>query len=96
MFTLKSGTASTYQDIDAKETRIVVPYEILDASGTVVNEVKQSFPLSATEEEIKTALEQALTVYTDDHNRFEEGKVAQAVLEASTGVTAAISNITIN
>jgi hypothetical protein len=95
MFTLKVGTASTYQDIDAKETRIVVPFEIVDEAGAVVNEQKQSFPLATTEEEITAALHQALTVYTDDHVRFEAGKAAQAGLEASEGVTAAISNITI-
>ena len=72
-----------------------MPFEILDASGVVVNEQKQSFPLATTESEIKAALQQALTVYTDDHVRHEAGKDTQAALEASQGVTAAISNISI-
>lgn len=95
MFTLTVGTAATYQDIDANETRIVVPFQIVDETGAVVNEQKQSFPLGTTEDEIRAALQQALAVYTEDSQRFEANKDRQANLDASQEVISSISNITI-
>lgn len=95
MFTLKVGQASNYDDLDQKETRIVVPFEIVDETGAVVNEQKQSFPLGTTEDEIRDALQRALAVYTEDHQRFEANKERQSQLDASQEVIANISNITI-
>ena len=95
MFKLKVGQARHYDDIEQKETRIVVPFEIVDESGAVVYEQKQSFPLTATEAQIREALQLALATYTEDHQRHEANKERQASLDAAQEVITSVSNITI-
>ena len=95
MFTLKVGQAAHYDDIEQKETRIVVPFEIVDETGTVINEQKQSFPISTTEAEIRETLQRALAVYTEDHERYEANKERQGQLDASHEIITNISNITL-
>lgn len=95
MFTLKVGKAETYQDIEQGETRLRVPFEILNEGGEVVEVRNESFPLGAEADAIKEVLQRHLTVYTEDHNRYEAGKETQAALEQAGALAEEISNITI-
>ena len=74
LFTLKVGKAEQYQDIDANETRLRVPFEIVDAEGVVVNALNESFPITATLPEVEDALKRHLEVFTQDSERFEANK----------------------
>jgi hypothetical protein len=94
-FTLKVGTAEHYQDIEQNETRLRVPFEILTAEGEVATERIESFPLTATEDEIREVLQRHLTVYTEDFNRYEANKEHQESLNTSQEVAENISGLTL-
>lgn len=93
MFTLKTGQAKQY--LDNGVTLLAVPFDIINEDGETVHSMAQSFPLTATADEIRDALAQALAVYTEDNTRYEANKEQQAALEASSAVAEEISNITI-
>ena len=111
MFSLKVGTASQYDDTDANETRLVVPFEILRPvlaeDGTpvfnddqtpkmeVLSEQKESFALGTTVDEVRANLQNHLTVFEDDFNRFEATRERQTQLDAAQIVADSISNITL-
>lgn len=94
-YKLNVGTAAQYQAPETNEDRIVVPFEIVDESGTVVFEHKESFPITATEDEIREVLARHLTVFEEDTNRHETVKDRQEKADAAQEVTANISNITL-
>lgn len=91
MFTLKTGDATQY--LEGNETLLSVPFDIINEDGEVVHSMAQSFPLTATADEIKEALAKHLEVYTEDHIRFEANKEQQAKLDASAAVAKEISNL---
>lgn len=95
MFTLKVGKAENYKDIEQDEDRLRVPFEILNTDGEVVEVRNESFPLGTSTEEVKETLNRHLTVYTEDHIRYEENKSRQTALDASQVLAEEISNITI-
>jgi hypothetical protein len=95
MFTLKVGTAEQYQDIEQGETRLRVPFQILDADGQVATERIESFPLTVKVLEVKETLKRHLDVYTEDHQRYEAGKEHQAHLDQSQDVADKISGLTL-
>lgn len=95
MFTLKVGTAETYQDIEQNETRLRIPFEIVNETGEVVEVRNESFALGTSADEVKETLQRHLTVYTEDHVRYEAGKARQASLDKSQVLAEEISNITI-
>lgn len=110
-FTLKVGKAETYQDIEQNETRLRVPFGIyrpaLDEEQQpviedgepvleLVEERNESFPIATKLAEVEETLQRHLTVYTEDHERYESGKAHQADLDQSQEVADSISNITIN
>jgi hypothetical protein len=92
MFTLKVGTAEAYEDIEQKETRLRVSFAIVDQTGAVATERIDSFPITATKEEVQETLKRHLDVYTEDHERFEAGKVRQAGLDSAQQLAAEISS----
>lgn len=94
MFTLHTGKAAHELDPDGK-TILAVPFSIVDADGKIVHALKQAFPIGATADEIRAALEQHLAIYTEDHKRHESVKEHQAQLETSSAAAEEISNITI-
>ena len=93
MFTLKTGEAKQYSDSGV--TLLSVPFDIINEEGVVVHSMAQSFPLTATADDIKAMLTQHLSVYTEDNARYEAGKEQQAALEASAEVAKEISNLTL-
>jgi hypothetical protein len=95
MFTLKVGIAETYQDIEQRETRLRVPFSIVDEAGAVVTERNESFPITATLTEVEETLKRHLDVYAADHERFEAGKAHQEALDQSQSLAGEISNKTI-
>lgn len=92
---IQVGDATQYQDIDQGVTLLAVPYSILDDNDVLLQERVQSFPLTATTEEITDFLNRALQVYKDNVARHEETKTLQEGLDNATSVAATISNITI-
>lgn len=94
MFTLKTGLAGQQLNPDGV-TVLAVPFEILDETGTVVQAMTESFPLTTTTDEVRAALERHLEVFTEDHARHEEVKEHQDALDASAVVAEEITNITI-
>jgi hypothetical protein len=92
MFTLKVGQAETYQDIEQRETRLRVPFSIVDEAGTVATERIESFPITATRAEVDETLKRHLEVYTADHERYEAGKAHQEALDQSQALAGEISN----
>ena len=94
MYTLTVGTAEHYEDISQKETRLKVPFAISDENGIVYEQI-QSFPLSATADEIKESLERALRTYTEDSKRYEEAHTRRVVLEESLKTATEISNLSL-
>jgi hypothetical protein len=95
MFTLKVGQAENYQDIEQNETRLRVPFSIVDEAGTVVTERIDSFPITTSKVEVEATLKRHLDVYTEDHERFEAGKAHQEALDQSQSLAEEISNKTI-
>src|SRR4051812_37106353 len=83
-FKLQTGKATQYLDTDSGQTLLNVPFEITDEEGTVVHAMGQSFPLTATQDEIKEVLERHLAVYTADHASHEAAKDFQSQLDSSS------------
>lgn len=94
MYTLKVGNAEQYLDIEQNETRLRVPFQILDGE-TVVLERNESFPLTTSQEEITATLKRHLTVVTDEKAREEESKERQAAHDNAEAVAGSISNLVI-
>jgi hypothetical protein len=92
MFTLKVGQAENYQDIEANETRLRVPFTIVDETGAMVTERIDSFPITATQAEVEETLKRHLDVYTADHERYEASKAHQEALDQSQTLAEKISN----
>ena len=92
---IQVGTAEQYQDIGAGETYLAVPYSFVADDGALIEERSQSFPLTATQEEIVAFLNQALTVYQDNLARHQEAAKQQVALDNASTVAAAISGLTI-
>ena len=95
MFMLKVGKPEQYQDIEQNETRLRVPFQVLDEDGEVLTERIESFPISVKVSEVKETLKRHLDVYTDDHQRYEAGKEHQANLDQSQQVIDEISGLTL-
>ncbi len=95
MFTLKVGKPEQYQDIEQSETRLRVPFQILDANGEVATERIESFPITAIVPEVEATLQRHLDVYTEDHQRYEAGREHQAHLDQSQEVIEEISGLTL-
>jgi hypothetical protein len=97
-FKLKVGTAERYEDIDARETRIRVPFEITDASttkGAVVMRHIESFPLATPAKEIRETLKRHLDVFIADRERHEANKERDAAVQQSQKAVEDISNLVI-
>jgi hypothetical protein len=92
---LKVGQAEQYQDIDQNETRLRVPFTVLNEAGELVEERNESFPISATVTEVRETLQRHLTVIEEDLTRHEANKERDAQLAQSQEVAAAISGITL-
>ena len=104
MFTLKVGKAETYQDIEQNETRLRVPFGIYRPADKetdghdgfeLVEERHESFPLGTPIEEVQETLQRHLTVYTEDHIRYEGLKEQQERLNDAGALAEEISGITI-
>jgi hypothetical protein len=95
MFSLKVGQAEQYHDIAQDETRLRVPFQILDAEGGVATERVESFPITVTLKEVEETLQRHLTVFAEDTERFEANAQRQADLDHAAEVASQISNITI-
>lgn len=110
MFKLKVGTAEQYQDIEQDETRLRVPFGVYrpvldeneqpvveegEAVLELVEERIDSFPITATKEEVQETLQRHLTVIEEDWKRFEANKEREAALAQSQEVAASISGITL-
>lgn len=93
-FTLKVGTAERYDDLDAGETRLHVPFQIVSGEEVVL-ERNESFPLGTSQDEVLATLKRHLEVFTAERAREAESKERQAQLDASDQVAGEISNITI-
>lgn len=94
-FTLKVSKAEQYLDIAENETRLKVPFQILDSVGEVAADRIESFPLLATEDEIRTTLERHLAVFIDEAERAVESMARQEAHDRAQEVVDSISNIEI-
>jgi hypothetical protein len=97
-FSLMVGTAERYEDIDARETRIRVPFEIIDIStkkGTVVMRHIESFPLATPAKDIRETLKRHLDVFIADLERHEANKERDAAVQQSQKAVEDISNLVI-
>lgn len=109
-YTLKVGTAERYDDLDAGETRLRVPFMILEPvvdevgepvleegkpTFNVVLERNESFALGTPQENIVDTLKRHLEVFTAERAREAESKERQAQLDQADEVAGEISNITI-
>jgi hypothetical protein len=92
MFTLKTGKAENYLDTGSSETRLRVPFSILDQEGGVATERIESFPITATPSEVEETLKRHLDVFTQDWQRYEAGKARQEALNQSQQLADEISN----
>jgi hypothetical protein len=93
-YTLKVGTAERYEDLDAGETRLRVPFQILSGEEVVL-ERNESFALGTPQEDIVDTLKRHLEVFTAERAREAESKEHQAQLDQADEVAGEISNITI-
>ncbi len=91
MFTLKVGQVETYDDIEQKETRLRVPFSIVDETGAVIAERIESFSVGVTQAHVEAVLKRHLDVYTEDHERFEAGKARQEDLDTAQQLAGEIS-----
>jgi hypothetical protein len=89
------GKVEQYQDFDSGQSLQRVPYQIVDDAGVQLMERHQSFPLTATTDEIKIALESALAVYKDAVERHEGAKELQSGLDNASQVGEAITGLEI-
>lgn len=92
---------SQYQDIEAGETLQSVAWSISetvegDEGGVVLLTGIQSFPLSATAEDIKSFLVRRLEVYKQDLASHERSQELQENLDNATKVAEEVSGLTIN
>ena len=96
--TLKAriGEVQNYRDAEAHEERMRVPVILTNEAGETVYEHVQSFPLTATAEEIKAHAARVRDVYVEDHERHEASKEHQAHLDAAAETAAALSNLDVN
>ncbi len=85
---LKVGKIEQYPDFDSGQTLQRVPYEIIETSivdgepeEKVLMERHQSFPLTATKDDIIEVLTRSLTVYKENVARYEASKERQANLD---------------
>lgn len=92
---LNIGTAFQYLDLDSNKTLLEVPYQIVDDAGAILKEVRQSFPLEATQEEITASLTNALAVFKDEAAKSEQSIARQAALDNATKVAGTISGLSI-
>jgi hypothetical protein len=111
MFSLKVGQAEQYLDIAQNETRIRVPFSIvepsldydekpiLDEDGNptfdVVEQRIESFPLLTTEEEVRETLQRHLAVFISEAEQAEANIARQAEHDHGQEVADSISNIEI-
>lgn len=95
MWTLKVGTAEQYQDIEQDETRLRVPFKVFDENDVMVEERIDSFPITASKEEVQETLARHLAVIEEDHKRYAANKDREAALAQSQEVAASISGITL-
>lgn len=95
MLTITAGTITQYQDIDSGETLQAVPWSVTEEDQELLSGV-QSFPLTATADEITAFLARRLQVYQDDAARFEEAQAHQADLDHAAGVAEEMSGISIS
>jgi hypothetical protein len=94
-FTLVAGTVERYDDLDSGETRLRVPFDILDNAGKIVLSKNESFALDTVSSDIRATLERHLEVFTSEAIAAEADKERQAALAQSDIVAEEISNITI-
>lgn len=90
-----------YRDIDADETLQSVQWSISEAqegeeNGMVLLTGIQSFPLTATAEEIKDFLTRRLEVYKQDVLSHERAQGLQDDLDHATKVAEEVGGLTIN
>lgn len=110
MYKLNVGTVERYEDLDAGETRLRVPFQIVEPivdevgepvledgepTFNVLLERNESFPLGTSQDDIMATLKRHLEVFTAERAREEESKARQAQLDAADEVAGEISNITI-
>jgi hypothetical protein len=95
MFSLKVGQAEQYLDIAENETRIRVPFQINDDEGNTVAQRIESFPLLATEEEIRDTLQRHLALFIAEESQAEASKARQEAHDEAQAVADSISSITI-
>jgi hypothetical protein len=97
-FSLKVGIAERYEDMDARETRLRVPFQIIDGStkkGVVAVERIESFPLATTAKDIRQTLKRHLDVFTAEYARHEANKEQEAAVQHLQAVVEDISNLVI-
>lgn len=95
---ITTGKVRTYEDADSGETLQSVPWAITEGEGEDAVELLtgiQSFPLSATKEDVSDFLSRRLEVYKADVASHEAASVRQADLEHAAEVAEEISGITI-
>lgn len=90
-----------YQDIEAEATLQSVAWSISEAvegeeDGTVLLTGIQSFPLTATAEDIKSFLVRRLEVYKQDVASHERSQELQDSLDNATKVAEEVDGLTIN
>lgn len=98
MITITAGEVTQYQDIDSGDTLQNVPWTITEGEGKKAVELlsgNQSFPLTASAEEVTEFLTRRLEVYKDDSARYEGAKEHQENLDHAAGVAEEISGVTI-
>lgn len=101
---ITAGTITQYLDIDSGDTFTNVPWVItephdgsdgLPPGERTVFEGNQSFPLTATKEEVTDFLARTLQVHIDDLARHESSKEFQANLESAANLSAELSGTVI-
>lgn len=90
------GKVEQYQDYDSDQTLLRVPFQIVDDEGVQLMERHQSFPLTASQEEITEVLNRSLAVFKENTERYEAIKEHQANLDAASQVADVISGLEIN
>lgn len=90
-FSLKVGAVERYDDLDSGETRLRVPFDIMEGK-TVLSSKIESFPLATTTEEIKTTLKRHLDLFTSESASAEADKDRQDAIKQSDQVVEEISN----
>jgi hypothetical protein len=89
------GQVTTYRDAEAHEQRMRVPVLLTDESGAIVYEHVQSFPLTATVDEIQAHAAKVRDTYAEDAARHEATKELQTQQDAAAQTAAQISGLEI-